>query len=129
MTDVLLRDDTRDHDGAETRTVVYDIPAPWLLHGLFRSDAYVSHTAGVATSEVALATDDGYAVATIGPTDGVPPGERSFDDFFSGGEVRVADKASATFRSDVHDVDAVIPSVNGAAERARGIRSEVDGRD
>lgn len=73
--------------------LVVDLYAPWLLYGLFRSEAYVSHRSGATTVEVALATDGGYAVGMIVPTDGVPPGERGFEEFFSGDESRPADKA------------------------------------
>ncbi|ELY85425.1 hypothetical protein [Natrinema gari] len=125
MTNLRLRDETATHDGgAGTRTLVYGLPAPWLLHGLFRSDAYVSHTAGNVTVDVALAAGTGYATGMVVPTDGVPRAERSFEDYFSGGPTRPADKAAVTFRTDIHDADAVIPAVETAAETGSEIRGE-----
>ena len=128
MSDLVLHDRTLEHDGgAATRTMTVDLPKPWVLHALFRSELYVSHTRGNATIDVALATDDGYAVAMIVPSDGVPTSERSFDDYFSGGPTRPHDKAALTFRADVHDADAVIPAVRDVLEEIRPTYEAVAG--
>ena len=125
MTDLLLHDTTREYDdGSGTRTLVYDVPAPWLLHGLFRSEAYVSHRSGQATVTVSLVAEEGYATGMVVPSDGRTREERSFDDYFSGGESRPHDKAAITFRTDVHEADAVVPDVHRAAEHASEIRGE-----
>lgn len=102
MNDLLYCDSTREYDNeSRTRTLIFDLPAPWLVHGLFRSEAYVSHTTGQVTITVALATDDGYATGLIVLTAGLSREGRSFDDYFSGGPDRPADKATVTFRTDV----------------------------
>ncbi|QCC57135.1 hypothetical protein NP511_22110 (plasmid) [Natrinema thermotolerans] len=125
MGDLQLRDETTVHDrGGMTRKLVYDVPAPWLLHGLCRTGAYVSHHRGRATIDVALEHDGGYASGLLVPTDGVPAGERSFEEYFSGGPTRPFDKAAITFRPDIHDVDDVVPAVDRAAEWAAEIRGE-----
>lgn len=120
--DLVLFDETGSK--GRTRTVGLDVPAPWLVHTLLRSECYRSHVVYNASVDVALASDEGYAVAGVVPSDGVPASERTFEDFFSGGETPTLDAAQVTFRSDVHDVDAVLPAVIDAAEWAADLRGE-----
>lgn len=126
MTEILIRDVTTDQgSGAGTRTLTFDLPAPWLLHGLFRSDAYAHHVGHRFETDVGIATADGYAVGSVYPTDGQPPEKRSLEDFLASTPSPPQDKAAVTFRTDILDVEAVIPAVKAAADRAQSIREDV----
>jgi hypothetical protein len=59
------------------------VPAPWLLHGLVRTGAYVSHHRGRATIDVAFEHDGGYASGLLAPTDGVPTGEQLLEEYLA----------------------------------------------
>lgn len=133
MTDLLLRDDEGEHDrGGEhvptTRTLVFDLEAPWLLHALFRSEAYANHLALGVDTDVTLVTEGGYAVGKVYSTDGKPPGEYDLEDFVDTGDQRPHDKAAMTFRSDLHDVDAVRPAILKAVDAVRPIKRETEER-
>lgn len=93
-----------------------DLPAAWLLHSLFRSKAYRSHTSGVATVEVVVATDEGCAVGTIVSTDDTPPNDRGYDESVSSSEPRLTGKVSITFWA--NGPDTVVPAIHAALERA-----------
>jgi len=57
------------------------VPAPWLLHGLVRTGAYVSHHRGRATIDVAFEHDGGYyASGLLALTDGVLTGEQLLEE-------------------------------------------------
>jgi len=73
----LIHDRTKDR----TRTLIFDMPMPDLLHALFTSDAYLWHTKFTADVDVSLLTEEGMKTAKVYPHDGdITP--KTFDDYF-----------------------------------------------